>query len=248
MADYLRRQTLAHGAGVGPAEACGEVEPFEAVPAQPVDPRLAWDEARAVLGYFGARADARSCKPPAEWSSLVAAREPATALAFCVGNFPQLVRALHPLLHAANLPALREAPGRPVTVPLLIEQASAAGAQPFPQVLVTLGALRLARQFDQAEALLKRRRGQVPAEWAAAWANEEAALAWDRGRAEEAAALWQAQAESVPVHFNRGMAALFLGRRAEARTALRQATTQLPEDDGWYHLGRLYLALAEMPG
>jgi tetratricopeptide (TPR) repeat protein len=247
MADYLRRQTLAHGAGVGPAEAGGEVEPFEAVPAQPVDPRLAWDEGCAVLGYFGPRADARACKVPAEWSSLVAAREPATALAFCVGNFPQLVRALHPLLHAANLPALREAPGRPVPVPLLVEEASAAGEQRFPQVLVTLGALRLARQFDQAEALLERRRGRVPAEWGAAWANEEAALAWDRGRA-EAAALWQAQADSAPVLFNRGMAALFLGRRAEARAALRQATAQLPEDDGWYHLGRLYLALAEMPG
>ena len=48
VAEYLRRQTLAHGAGVGPVEAGGEVEPFEAVAAQAVDPRLAWDEARPV--------------------------------------------------------------------------------------------------------------------------------------------------------------------------------------------------------
>jgi tetratricopeptide (TPR) repeat protein len=247
LADYLSRQTAAHGAGLGPAAVGGEVEPFEAVPAQPVDPRLAWDEARAVLRFFGSGNEGRDCKAPAEWPGLVAGREPAAALAFCVGNFPQLVRALHPLLHAANLEALREAPGRPITVSLLFDEVRRGQEQPFPQVLVTLGALRLARQFDEAEALLQRRRGQVPAEWAAAWANEEAALAWHRGRAEEAAARWQPQPESVPVLFNRGMAALFLGRRAEARAALRQATAQLPEDGGWHHLGRLYLALAEMP-
>ena len=246
MAEYLQRQTAAHGAGLGPTAAGGEVEPFEAVPAQPVDPRLAWEEARAVLRYFGA--EARTCKVPAEWPGLVAGREPARSLAFCMGNFPQLVRTLHPLLHAANLGALPEAPGRPLAVPLLLDEAGRDGEQPFPQVPATLGALRLARQFDQAEALLERRRGQVPAEWAAAWANEEAALAWHRGRAEEAAALWRGQADSVPVLFNRGMAALFLGRPAEARAALRQATAQLPEDGGWHHLGRLYLALAEMPG
>ena len=247
-ADYLRRQTLAHGAGVGLAEGGGEVEPFEAVPAQPVDPRLAWDEARAVLRSFGTGTEARACKAPAEWPALVAGREPAAALAFCVGNFPQLFRALHPLLHAADLQALRETPGRAAAVPLLLDEARLAREQSFAQVLVTVGALRLARQFDQAEALLQSRRGQVPAEWAAAWANEEAALAWHRGRAEEAEALWQAQADSVPVLFNRGMAALFLGRRPEARAALRQATAQLPEDSGWHHLGRLYLALAETPG
>jgi tetratricopeptide (TPR) repeat protein len=248
LADYLRRQTAAHGAGVGPAAAGGEVEPFEAVPAQPVDPRLAWDEARAVLRYFASADEARSCQAPVEWPALVAGREPAAALAFCVGNFPQLVRALHPLLHAADLRALREAPGRPSAVPVLLDQAAADREQPFPQVLVTLGGLRLARQFDRAEALLRRRRGRVPAEWAAAWANEEAALTWHRGRAEEAAALWQAQADSAPVLFNRGMAALFLGRPAEARPALRRAAGQVPEDSGWHHLARLYLALAETAG
>ena len=42
------------------------------------------------------------------------------------------------------------------------------------------------------------------------------------------------------------MAALFLDQTAEARTALLQAVAQLPEDSGWHHLGKLYLALAEM--
>ena len=46
--------------------------------------------------------------------------------------------------------------------------------------------------------------------------------------------------------FNRGMAALFLGRPAEAREPLRQAVAQLPEKGSWHHLARLYLTLAEM--
>jgi hypothetical protein len=52
----------------------------------------------------------------------------------------------------------------------------------------------------------------------------------------------------VPVLFNRGMAALFLGDAAEARTCLNQAVQQLPEESAWHHLGRLYLALAESRG
>ncbi len=45
-----------------------------------------------------------------------------------------------------------------------------------------------------------------------------------------------------------GMAALFLGQSAEARTSLGQAAAQLPEVGAWHHLARLYLALAEMRG
>ena len=87
----------------------------------------------------------------------------------------------------------------------------------------------------------------APADWKAAWANEEAALAWHRGRTQEAASLWQKQAPSIPVLFNRGMAALFLGKPKEARPLLTKAVNQLSEKDGWHHLGHIYLALAEMP-
>ena len=45
--------------------------------------------------------------------------------------------------------------------------------------------------------------------------------------------------------FNRGMASLFLGKFADARAALSEAVKQLPEGDGWHHLGRLYLTLAQ---
>jgi tetratricopeptide (TPR) repeat protein len=244
---YLERQAAAHAAGFGLPDAGDEVVPYDAVPAQPIDARLAWDEAAAALRCFQPGLQTRSWKAPPEWPALVAAHEPETALPFCAGNFPQLVRHLHTLMQAAD--ATSRPAARPVEVPALAEWArQAAQKEAGPQVLLAAGALRLARQYDEAADLLRQAETKLAPEWRTAWANEEAALLWQRGRLEEALASWQKQAASVPVLFNRGMAALFLGRPAEARTALRQATEQLPESNPWHHLGRLYLALAEMRG
>jgi len=76
-------------------------------------------------------------------------------------------------------------------------------------------------------------------------ANEEAALAWHRGQAEAASKMWQAQEASIPVLFNRGMAALVLEQTAAAQEALQQAVARLPETSSWHHLARLYLTLAD---
>ena len=236
-ADYLKGQTAACAAGLGFAEQGGEVEPFESVPVQPVDPALAWADALAAVGK------ANGTTPP-DWPALVAAQEPAVALAFSLGNFPQMVRNLHPLLAGGNLAALRAGPTHGAVAPALVEWARTCTA--YPQALLAAGVLRLARQFDEAAALLKR--NPPPAEWRAAPANEEAALAWHRGNAEEAAALWQKQPESTPVLFNRGMAALFLGDTATAREALTKAAAALPETSAWHHLARLYLAMAAARG
>ena len=52
---------------------------------------------------------------------------------------------------------------------------------------------------------------------------------WHRGDAAEAAlASWRGQPESVPVLFNRGMAALFLGDAAAARAALAGGRRDCP--------------------
>jgi tetratricopeptide (TPR) repeat protein len=237
-AEYLQSQTAAQARGLGFAPPSGEVEPYESVPVQPVDPQQAWNDALAAADHFpGAKA---TWTTPADWSTLVAAQEPAIALAFCLGNFPQMVRNLHPLLAGGDLTALRAAPTRTATAPAVIEWARTCGNG--PQALLAAGVSRLAGQFDAAADLL--RRWQPSAEWRAVHANEEAALAWHRGRAEEAANLWRNQPESVPVLFNRGMAALFMGDAAAARAALTAATTELPETGAWHHLGRLYLALA----
>jgi len=244
MTRYLARQAEAHAAGLAPVESLGEVVPFEAAPVQTVDPRLAWEEALAAVRHFQPNSKTRTWQAPPDWPLVVASHEPTVALAFCVGNFPQLVRHLRPVLENADLADLRPTAARAVPAPALTGWA--AQTTDFPRMFLALGALRLAGQFEQASALVAKHRSAVPEEWRAAWLNEEAALAWHTGRAEEALALWQAQPASVPVLFNRGMAALFLGKAAEAKKSLAEAIAQLPEASAWHHLGRLYLTLAEM--
>jgi hypothetical protein len=241
--EYLHRQTAAQAEGLAFADADGQVVPHEAVPVQPVDPRLAWEDSLAAVRHFPAAPTEPRWQVPPDWPALVAAHEPAVALAFCVGNFPQLVRNLHPLLSGGDLNALRPTACRPVSAPSSsLEWARA--THDCPQVLLAAGVLRLARHFEEAEKLLHST-DKIPASWQAVRANEEAALAWHRGQSEEALALWQAQKDSVPVLFNRGMASLFLGRIAEARTNLAAAVAQLPDTSAWHHLGQLYLALAD---
>lgn len=245
LARHLARQAEAHAAGAAPLD--GEVTPYEAGPVQPIDPKLAWDEARGVLSHFGAAG--KLVQAPPHWPALVAAHEPVVALAFGVGGFPQLVRDFHLLRPGGDLARLRPEPGRPVECPLLLDWADEQARKArFPQALLALGALRLAKQFAAAEEYLRVNTSRVPEEWRAGWENERAALAWHAGRADEARALWQEQSASVPVLFNRGMAGLFLGHADDARAALGQAVAQLPEADAWHHLGRLYLTLAEMGG
>jgi tetratricopeptide (TPR) repeat protein len=242
-AQYLRRQVTAHQAGLALPES-GDVQPFD--PVQPVDPRVAWDEAVAVLRYFPAAA--KPVKAPPEWGLLVGAQEPLTALPFCAGNFPQLVRDVQVLLRG-DVPAEAPAAGRPIAAEALlawVEQAAISDSWPLP--LLAVGALRLARRFDQAAEVLSARQADIPVDAKAAWANEEAALLWHGGRRTEAAEAWRTQPPSVPVLFNRGLAALCLGQPVEARPLLRQAAEKLPESGAWHHLARLYLALAEMRG
>ncbi|HTU18272.1 MAG TPA: hypothetical protein VMG10_09465 [Gemmataceae bacterium] len=239
---YLRRQMAAQLEGLGFADPDGQVVPHEAVPVQPADPRLAWENALAVVHYGGTGQTAVPWEVPPDWPSLVAAQEPAIALAFCFGNFPQMVRNVRLLLAGGDLTVLRPSAGRPASIFSALLQ-WAKKARGYPQILLAAAVLRVARRFDEASEVL-RSKENAPAAWQALRANEEAALAWHRGQAEEAWALWQAQQTSAPVLFNRGMAALFLGRAAEAQTALGEAVAQLPDTSAWHHLGHLYLALA----
>jgi tetratricopeptide (TPR) repeat protein len=243
-AQYLERQTRAQAAGLALPEAAGLVEPYDASPVRPVDPQLAWEDARAVLAHFPDTPPAPD-EVPADWAAVVVAQEPAVDLAFCLGNFPQMVRHLQPLLAAGEVAALRRpGPGRPLPVPALLDTGPPARHDPAPALLAA-GVLRLARHFDEAEELLGAlSREDLAAPWQAVRDNEEAALAWHRGQGEQALVLWEQQAESVPVLFNRGVANLFLGQSDRARTPLARAADVLPESSAWHHLARLYLALA----
>lgn len=241
LARYLKRQTEAHQAGLVDFNP-GKVTPYEAGPVQPIDPKLAWDAATAALG--AAQGTAKLLPPPG-WPQLVVGHEPAVALAFCVGNFPQLVRNFHLILQRADLTTLQPQAGRPNPVQGLEDWANQTAARAkYPQVLLALAALRLAKMFEQADRFVAAHESAVPDAWRAAWDNEKAALAWHRGQMEQAHDLWQTLEPSVPVLFNRGMADLFLGRPASAHASLANAVQGLPESSAWHHLGQLYLTLA----
>jgi hypothetical protein len=246
---YLRNQMAAQAEGLGLADPDGLVVPHEAVPVQPVDPRLAWEDALAVIRSSQTRSAHKetSVSAPPDWPSLVAAQEPAIAVPFCLGNHPQMVRNLQPFLAARKLSDLREQAGcgneksRPLSVTSALLR-WAKTRRGYPELLLAAGVLRLARRFVDASELLDSNEA-TPTTWQWLRTNEEAALAWHSGNAEVALELWQDQEPSVPVLFNRGMASLLLGYPSDASIALEQAVSQLPEASAWHHLGQLYLAL-----
>jgi tetratricopeptide (TPR) repeat protein len=239
--NYLQRQTAAQGQGLGFADVSGEVVPHEAVPLQPADPQQAWKEALAVAPYLAGKTKIQWQVPP-DWPTLVATQEPAVDLAFCLGNFPQMVRMLQPLLTLSGPVQPTSPVPRPLPVPGLTEWTKK--VRTFPEILLAAGVLRLARHFDEAADLLQQA-GEAEAQLSALRANEEAALLWHQGRHAEALTAWQSQDATAPVLFNRGMAAIFMGQFADAQEALGEAVKLLPETSAWHHLGHMYLALAQ---
>ncbi|HWY86071.1 MAG TPA: hypothetical protein VNX28_05075 [Gemmataceae bacterium] len=245
LARFLNKQARVHTSGLTDPGASAEVTPYEAGPVPHIDTTSAWQEAVAVAPYFQPGADIAKWPTPPHWASLVAAHEPTVALAFCLGNFPQLVRDFHLILQKTNLAGFMPSTGRPVQVPVLVDWArQVAAARQYPHVLLALGSLRLAKNFKQATAFVEANDALIPSEWRASWNNEKAALAWHQGQADSARALWNAMEPNVPVLFNRGMAELFLGNTVKGRAALDEVIATLPESSAWHHLARLYVLLA----
>jgi len=245
LAGYLSHRTLAHAEGLASLEPEAEVLPYEAGPVQPIDAKLAWDETLYVAASVGLTSVA---SPPPHWSSLVAAHEPVVALACALGNFPQMVRHFHTILQSTGLRPPVAGTSRPsmAATEVLDWARKVAASKQYPQLLLAIGTLRLAKQFDDAAKLVQSHDDSVPAGLRTAWDNEKAALAWHQGQAEEASALWHRLEANAVTLFNRGMADLFLGRTNEAQTWLGQAIASLPEDRAWHHLARLYLTLARV--
>jgi tetratricopeptide (TPR) repeat protein len=246
LARFLARQAEARMAGI-PEAPINEVEPYEAAAFPMVEPRTAWNEAVFALQLLDSEKAAVIVAPPADWAGLATAPVSLAALPFAAGNFPQLVRDLPALIRATKRSELqpKSQPSLP-TSGLDSWATQAIRKRQFPDALLAIGTLRLARQIEKATELFGELRPQVPARWQSAFANEDAALAWQSGDVEKAREIWNKLPEGAPVLFNRGMAALFCDRSAEARVALTKAIALLPEDAPWHQLGRLYLALALM--
>ncbi len=168
------------------------------------------------------------------------------AVPLCLGNYPQLVRLLSPFLQAERLSGLRPGRPRPPSPEWRLETLGPAATGDIARDILALGLLRLAGHFDRADAVLASLETAARPSLRGALVNERGAIAWHRGRADEALNLWEELGQTMPGLFNRGMAALFADRATEARPLLVQAVTHLPEDGPWHSLGRLYLALAEI--
>lgn len=233
---------------IAAADALGDVEPHEVSVGYRAEPRLAWQESLEVLGAFGQTA--APIPAPGDWGGLVARQDGVAALPFALANYPQRVRDLGTLLQTTDLGHLlpAAADSAPVSSGLLKWGTKHVEAGHLPHALIAAANYRAARDFDRAATTLAALQATVGPEWQAVLANEEAALLWHRGDYDRAAERWNSLPDSVPVRFNRGMAALFLGRPAEAREQLQQAVAGLPETSAWHHLASLYLTLAEMRG
>jgi hypothetical protein len=230
------------------AESGLEVEPHDSAPVQPADARLAWSEAMAAGQWLGCDLTTLAKSPPPEWTDILSEQASIAAAPFCVGNFPQLVRSFGSLLETRKLADLRRmaVPANGAFTGLLERwSASLKGVDRSAAQIVLAGLYRLTGQFEEAHQILERPVGQQAA-LENVRANEWAALAWHRGFYDEAAALWKGCRPSVPVSFNRGMAALFSGGAGEARTLLQEAANSLSKKSSWHHLAKLYLALADI--
>ena len=218
------------------AGAMGEVEPHEVAVGFRVDPRLAWKEGIGALEAFGLPVPKTTA--PAEWAAVVVRHDSIAAQPFALASYPQRVRDLSALLQAKELSAFRpKGDSRPATAlhNWVKKQDADLSAR-----LLTAAVLRAAHDYDAAAEVLDK------AEASACVENERAALLWQRGEWEKAAAIWERIPDSAVVWFNRGMAALFLNQSGKARECLKKAVASLPESSGWHHLGSLYLALAEI--
>ncbi|HEV3145865.1 MAG TPA: hypothetical protein VGZ47_18390, partial [Gemmataceae bacterium] len=198
-----------------------------------------------ALRLLGPKTSPTNSLPPG-WAALVQHPASVPAVTFAAGSYPQLVRDLpelirtHPRARLLQLHTSYDVTGIDTWATRAAEKKNIVSA------FVGAGILSVAGQFDAARIILESLRGQLPAEWKPALANEDAAMAWQSGQHEKAYESWKKLPDSAPVCFNRGMAALFLDRGDEAKGHLKQAVSLLPEDNAWHHLARLYLALAEM--
>jgi len=247
---FLRQQ--AESPDVDLSEQGSEVVLFQSAGVQLVDPRTAFESALEAAGHFG---DAKQfqtmkMKAPPEWASLVRAHESSVAVPFCLGNFPQMIRSLAPLLSETDLSRLKPRPGQPTPLEGALERGQKAAADGrFADALLAAALLRNTGQFVESAELLKQIRQAKPAGFQSLLLNEEAALAWHRGEDERAAELWASHPnqDSPAIQFNRGLAAVFNNDRATATRLFQSAADSLPERSAWHHLARLYLSLAESP-
>jgi len=252
--EFLNRRLAAQQLGTAEWDAqAGEVVPHQAAAALAVDPRTALAEGLQAAKLLLAAEDAKGFSPNAfrslpDWGLLVRAKENTLGVAFALGNFPQMLQTIQPLLEPGDLIVKDAGSRRPIPACGLAEWAEKQLAkQNWAGCAFAAAASRLAGDFAAAQTLLAKARTAAPASADHFLRNEEAALAWHAGEYDRAAQLWAAhpRQDALPVLFNRGLSALFAGQNEQAAAFFNQALEHLPDDDAWRHLAQLYVLLAE---
>src|SRR5581483_5656556 len=105
----------------------------------------AWDDTGAILLFFPGLPKVNWRVPP-DWGTLIASRESSLALPFCLGNTPQLVRDLEPLL-AGQLSQPHADPAAPAQAPPTARD-WALKVSEYPETLLAAAVLRLCREYD----------------------------------------------------------------------------------------------------
>lgn len=214
----------------------GLFEPYEVSASFRPEPRMAWNEARFGLTLADTHQSTSEMAMPNDWNTLVQRRDTIAAVACCVGNFPQLLQDIGPLMSVDDLTMFRpDVPGLPTSEPKLTGTPT--------ERIVRAALARLEGDFDAAQTWLDSIDDDT---MTSLIANERAAVAWHRGDWDTAIAIWNDLPESPMIAFNRGMAALFSGNVTGAIASLGIAVDGLPAESGWQHLANLYLALARI--
>jgi tetratricopeptide (TPR) repeat protein len=229
--DELMVRFLANGSDIVESS---EFVPHEVAAGFRVDPRAAWKDATENISVGCLRPALPVGPIPNDWAYLVNLPCTAYAVPMALGNFPQRVRDLQPLLTnfaPQNLrPSCQQSP-----LPGLIGLRNWITANASTLPILAGGLARTIGDYQLADHLL-------PFDAL----NERAALEWHRGECVAALTAWQALPDSPEVRFNRGMAYLFVGQFAEARRELSQTIELIPKSNGWHALAQLYRAVAEI--
>lgn len=229
MAAYLRRLAAGPQSGLV-SGADRDVEPYDAVPTQVLDPVQTWSESTLALQALGL--DAPST-PPAVWPAIVLAAQASTAVPMAAGQFPQSVRDLSRLARSVEAGTFEEPKTSPVTIDGLDSWISETTAKPsVAGYCVAAGVLRRSHRFDEAGRLLAAAEKMAGKKEQPAIANERATELWERGRHAEALGIWRSAPTSIPVTFNLGMSALFTGDKKAALAALQDAIDAIDDTSG----------------
>ena len=140
MVRFLASRSDAAATAVEPGE--GDVEPHEVATGFRVDPCAAWNDATSQIS-------AAAVPLPPDWATLVNQPASAFAVPMAIGNFPQRVRDLHPLLTKFDPRELRPS-GSQSPMPGLSALRGWIARNSSSQPLVAAGLARFIGDFDTA--------------------------------------------------------------------------------------------------